>query len=444
MVAITLGCTGAMSFSPHSVDAKHTQPKLGKRVLNDHGLAVEVRKTAAGFVVDLILPPRSVYVMSGPTRTEWKHAVKTNVAAVRDAHRHLNSPCFRDCSIRRTITLRSCKSTSDEVLNRLARAKPHDQRIQKRVSDQNKWRPQRNGDKLNNHELQLERLAASRIVNTIHTTFRPLFLSDTERGYKVKNPKMTCWPLLDVANALQPSKLVPAEMMTMACGTLGGSVGGRSANASASSSVAVGSGGAQGEWECSLCTLKNRRSDAQCVACGNRRPESERPPDAVRREALIPGGFGFSAPSEEDQLQWALRVSADQARNGPAANEEKMLQRALKASVEEAAKKHSPKVKVEAVKASVEETTTKAPPDTKTEDSPPKLTKEDLRRLRLAALERKTAPPPCDPEGQDNAKRQKRDSTDSQEVIELTNSDDEDVGTQKPSAKKVAEVIELD
>lgn len=48
---------------------------------------------------------------------------------------------------------------------------------------------------------------------------------------------------------------------------------------------------AEGEahWSCPRCTLENPVSSGQCDACSYLRPESERPPDRVRRERLVGG-----------------------------------------------------------------------------------------------------------------------------------------------------------
>ena len=45
-------------------------------------------------------------------------------------------------------------------------------------------------------------------------------------------------------------------------------------------------------WSCPRCTLDNHLSTGVCEACGYRRPESERPPDPVRREQLLSPGAG--------------------------------------------------------------------------------------------------------------------------------------------------------
>jgi hypothetical protein len=73
--------------------------------------------------VDVHLPPRSIYVMSGDCRTDWKHAVHVNSEKNRNAvvSSKTNS-AFWDCTMRRTITLLSTKVFSDEVLARLLRA----------------------------------------------------------------------------------------------------------------------------------------------------------------------------------------------------------------------------------------------------------------------------------------------------------------------------------
>lgn len=199
IVGITLGCAGVMSFQPNK-SAKGNGPPLPpgtRRSLNSDGLAVSVRGTGCNWVVDVYLPPRSIYVMSGPCRLDWKHMVSTNNISNRKYMGSNPNPSFANCIVRRTITLRCTKVFSDEVLRRASLQSPNDARLQSRIKSQNKFRPQSDyGEgRVSNEELQVMRQRAVREVDAVHNSFRELFFSDRECGYLRRNPGRSCWPL---------------------------------------------------------------------------------------------------------------------------------------------------------------------------------------------------------------------------------------------------------
>lgn len=199
VVGITLGCAGIMSFQPQK-SAKENGPPfpLGARQsLNSDGLAVAVRGTVSSWVVDVYLPPRSVYVMSGPCRLDWKHMVSTNNSVNRKYTGSNPNPSFTNCVVRRTITLRSTKVFSDEVLRRASIQSSKDTRLQIRFISQNKFRPQSDyGEgRVDNEELLEMRRRAKREVSAVHSSFRRIFFNDRECGYVRRNPGQSCWPL---------------------------------------------------------------------------------------------------------------------------------------------------------------------------------------------------------------------------------------------------------
>lgn len=199
VVGITLGCAGIMSFQPQK-SAKGNGPPLPlgtRQSLNSDGLVVSVRGTGNNWVVDVHLPPRSVYVMCGPCRIDWKHMVLTNNAANRKYFGSNPNPSFANCIVRRTITLRCTKVFSDEVLRRASLQSPNATRLQTRIKAQNKFRPQGEyGEgRVSNEELQEMRQRAEREVLAVHSSFRNIFFNDRECGYVRRNRGRSCWPL---------------------------------------------------------------------------------------------------------------------------------------------------------------------------------------------------------------------------------------------------------
>ena len=195
VVGITLGCAGVMSFQPDKGNASPSPPGT-RRSLNSDGLAVSVRM---GGVVDVFLPPRSVYVMSGPCRghPNWKHMVMPNNAANREYLGSSPNPSFANCVVRRTITLRSTKVFSDEVLRRASLQSPNDSRLKIRIKAQNQFRPEGEyGEgRVSKDTLQQMQRRAENEVSTVHALFPKIFFADRECGYLRRNPGRCCWPL---------------------------------------------------------------------------------------------------------------------------------------------------------------------------------------------------------------------------------------------------------
>ena len=111
-------------------------PPSTRRSLNSDGLAVTVRKN---WIVDIHRPPRSIYVMSGPTRTEWKHMVLSNNTTNRMYLGSNPNPSFTNCIVRRTITLRSTRIFSEELLRQASLQLPNDTALKARIHAQSKF-----------------------------------------------------------------------------------------------------------------------------------------------------------------------------------------------------------------------------------------------------------------------------------------------------------------
>ena len=186
VVGICLGVPGVMSFQLDPKVAKGRgppPPPSTRRSLNSDGLAVTVRKN---WIVDIHLPPRSIYVMSGPTRTEWKHMVLSNNTTNRMYLGSNPNPSFTNCIVRRTITLRSTRIFSEELLRQASLQLPNDTALKARIHAQSKFHHEitREGSekavKATKHEVQVMRQRAEREVSTIHASFRRRFFNDRE------------------------------------------------------------------------------------------------------------------------------------------------------------------------------------------------------------------------------------------------------------------------
>jgi hypothetical protein len=197
VVGICLGVPGVMSFQLDPKVAKGRgppPPPSTRRSLNSDGLAVTVRKN---WIVDIHLPPRSIYVMSGPTRTEWKHMEISNNTTNRMYLGSNPNPSFTNCIVRRTITLRSTRIFSEELLRQASLQLPNDTALKARIHAQSKFHHEKDygSGKATNQEVQVMRQRAEREVSTIHASFHKIFFDDQECGYERRNPGRCCWPL---------------------------------------------------------------------------------------------------------------------------------------------------------------------------------------------------------------------------------------------------------
>ena len=89
--------------------------------------------------VDVPLPRRSIYVMTGESRVDWKHAV---VPLPRAPAPPAEVPWWNRGGWRRSLTLRATKPYSDVALERLSAAFPSDARLKARLDAQRKFKAQ--------------------------------------------------------------------------------------------------------------------------------------------------------------------------------------------------------------------------------------------------------------------------------------------------------------
>ena len=128
----------------------------------------------AGERVNIELPRRSIYVMTGDARTLWKHGI-AKLSAKNTAKFTEPSPSWNPYGMRRSITLRSTKAYSDAVLHRLLERNPLDSSLKERALSQAQFRPKLSDKRLNNRELEDLRANAKIkifIVDSINTDIR--------------------------------------------------------------------------------------------------------------------------------------------------------------------------------------------------------------------------------------------------------------------------------
>lgn len=143
VMGINLCAGGVMSFHPQGATKSMAPPPSTDTGGGHARLMTKVVVGAKSFRVEVYLPPRSIYIMSGASRVGWKHGILANSDARRAAFPPLPS-WNRETRFRRSITLRVQKFFSDDVLRRLLeRAAPESDeraRLAARVGAQNKFK----------------------------------------------------------------------------------------------------------------------------------------------------------------------------------------------------------------------------------------------------------------------------------------------------------------
>jgi len=109
--------------------------------------------------VQIRLPRRSIYIMSGPSRTEWKHGIsKMSAKNLKDFPSY---PEWNPLGMRRSLTLRCTKAVSDAFLEREHQKNPEDRRIKERLDEQTQYRPQIGSKRMKNSDLVILRKQAT-------------------------------------------------------------------------------------------------------------------------------------------------------------------------------------------------------------------------------------------------------------------------------------------
>jgi len=125
-----------------------------------------VVETAGGFSVDVQLPRRSIYVMSGAVRTEWKHGIRK--LSTKNLAPFPPPPAWNTFGMRRSLTLRPTKAYSDACLEQQLREAPGDAALQARLTAQRKYPPQRGDEKPNAADLRALRERGAELARQLN------------------------------------------------------------------------------------------------------------------------------------------------------------------------------------------------------------------------------------------------------------------------------------
>jgi alkylated DNA repair dioxygenase AlkB len=185
VVGVSMGQSCVMYFTPHEDHVKKRGPPT--EIQEYDGIKVHVRKykrkgndnktttTGAakesgkedGWCVEVQIPRRSIYVMSGEVRYDWKHGIRSQTDKLL-LKVFSSPPRWNPYNIRRSFTFRATKAYSDAYLQHLLTQDPFNESLQRRIRAQSQFRPQiRNGERLKNEELAEERARAERELKSI-------------------------------------------------------------------------------------------------------------------------------------------------------------------------------------------------------------------------------------------------------------------------------------
>ncbi|EOD11793.1 hypothetical protein EMIHUDRAFT_214086 [Emiliania huxleyi CCMP1516] len=144
----------AITYPPKAAFNKHLDSRYrwGETVVGvTLGQAGTHYDESGSFAIELELPRRSVYVMSGEARTLWKHGIRQQKPGSLPP-----PPPWNPYNMRRALTLRATKAFSDACLQeRLRQATDEAERaaLRRRIAAQDKFRPQSSAARLNDRDL---------------------------------------------------------------------------------------------------------------------------------------------------------------------------------------------------------------------------------------------------------------------------------------------------
>lgn len=139
VVGVSLGQPSTIYFVPGNAKTK----KKGappQQQQSDVEVRVKHYPKSDSFAIDITLPRRSIYVMSGASRVDWKHGIRQQPKNIPQ------TPSWNPHAIRRSLTLRATKPYSDVCLEQLVRDNPNDESLKQRLKAQQKFRDTANKD----------------------------------------------------------------------------------------------------------------------------------------------------------------------------------------------------------------------------------------------------------------------------------------------------------
>ena len=140
VVGISFGRGSIIYFTP---DAKHLKDAPPPDAPPDAGSGADAFRSRVvhgvqSFAIELELPRRSIYIMSGESRTLWKHGIRPQTASRLAAFSA--PPPWNPLGARRSIILRCQKAFSDACLQQQLARTPDDTRLRERIAAQAKFK----------------------------------------------------------------------------------------------------------------------------------------------------------------------------------------------------------------------------------------------------------------------------------------------------------------
>ncbi|ACO70072.1 chromodomain-containing protein [Micromonas commoda] len=149
VVGVSLGADGVLFFTPNCRSDRGIGNRIRNAALeNDfadyptesgvtesdswrNGRGSRVNKGQKSWALELEIPRRSVYVMSGAARTDLEHGIRAVKAPSQES-----APAWNPLGVRRSLTIRAQKPYSDATLEHLARENPRDKGVSQRLRSQ--------------------------------------------------------------------------------------------------------------------------------------------------------------------------------------------------------------------------------------------------------------------------------------------------------------------
>ena len=134
VVGVSLGQAGTMYFTPSSTDIVPTD--IEDNFMNDSDLPAirKELKPSNKFVVEVDLPRRSIYIMTGEARVSYKHGIRTQRPEMFAPPSNWNPLNYRRC-----LTMRHTKCYSDMYIERAIMLNPDNLSLLVRQIDQNQY-----------------------------------------------------------------------------------------------------------------------------------------------------------------------------------------------------------------------------------------------------------------------------------------------------------------
>jgi len=134
VVGVTLGQGGTMYFT--SPKGERKAKEIEENYINDLGKAsIRIKEYENSYAVELDLPRRSMYIMTGEARLNFKHGLRTQ-----KSKGFASPPDWNPNNYRRSLTLRHTKCFSDICLEFAIINDPTNEDLIKRLSEQNKYK----------------------------------------------------------------------------------------------------------------------------------------------------------------------------------------------------------------------------------------------------------------------------------------------------------------